>query len=835
MGGKEIEDARKKRHLLPKSAVCRLLAEMVKSYAGCARLITEHVYPGGISELVKDDCSALAFILDELLTSTKDKESATLVKMLVAALASCNHAPEAQTSLVTEVKNALTRALSLPECTMKHTKVQALTGLISTMIENCPASVATDQPPFKSGQVNMNNIVKCMVKRGLITDLARVSHALDLSSPSMAATVNAALKPLETLSRIVNQPTGLAPPQQNKAKPKNDESRANEATNGNTNTTNSEATRTQNDEIAGIDNEATEHDVSTTAESMDPNSESQLHTVEEGDAEDFDEMMEQLLEQDRGDTALLEVAVISRGETSQNMETDDTINDSQMMSQEESFVEGEGDAEEDSDTDSSHSQETEGSGAEEEDLEENDDEGDDDDDEEDEDDDAGSDVYDDEQEFQDLEDAFFRMPGTGGNAERDQENVMMIGHVNDDPLLDDRAISVPLWGDMATSDGSSAADNLANNGTSGPSGVAPSHPLLKGRTEQVVPAGSARGQGRSLTRQRGFRYIQLNPRNGSGGPGTPAILQSLLGPNSGRDFLQLTGNHPGLNVGAMRDATRVLVMDSGSGFAILDSLEDEIPGLEGLGQGGGSALSTVPNALVRWTEEARVLDGDSLHDCMTVCKPPLLDVIEKHREEELAERKEKKKKLLEEEEARKKKEDEERKKREPEAATTPAPESAGIVSGTADEMDVVVSENAAVHSAVDTIASSTGSITDTAHRLAEDLANAISNRVSTSFPNMSAQAISTTAAQDTHPQFTFQSAGGLLSSLQDLLPSQGPESIPPASLSSVLQSLQSGYQNTGSAVGSVAPAPPETNNTNVVEPVTTVAEALSGLPPTFQF
>merc|ERR1711892_345316 len=375
---------------------------------------------------------------------------------------------------------------SLPECSMKHTKVQSLTGLISTMIENCPASVATNQPPFKSGQVNMNNIVKCMVKRGLITDLARVSHALDLSSPSMAATVNAALKPLETLSRIVTQPTGLLPPAQNKAKPKNDESRANEANNGNTNTTNSEATRAQNEEIAGIDNEATEHDISTTAESMDPNSESQLHTVEEGDGEDFDDMMEQLLEQDRGEQALLEVAVIARGESGQNMETDDTINDSQMMSQEESFVEGEAGAEEDSDTDSSHSQETEGSGAEEEDMEEDDD---------DDDDDAGSDVYDDEQdEFQDLEDAFFRMPGTGGTAERDQENVMMIGHVNDDPLLDDRAISLPLWGDMTAGDGTSAADNLANNGAAGPSGVAPSHPLLMGRSEQVVPAGSARGQ-----------------------------------------------------------------------------------------------------------------------------------------------------------------------------------------------------------------------------------------------------------------------------------------------------------------------------------------------------
>merc|ERR1719376_1737925 len=249
--------------------------------------------------------------------------------------------------------------------------------------------------------------------------------------------------------------------------PKNDESRANEATNGNTNTTNSEATRAQNEELAGIDNEATEHDISTTAESMDPNSESQLHTVEEGDGEDFDEMMEQLLEQDRGEGSLLEVAVIARGEASQNMETDDTINDSQMMSQEESFVEGEGGNDEDSDTDSSHSQETEGSGAEEEDdMEENDE-------------DAESDVYDDDQdEFQDLEDQFFRMPGTGGTADRDQENVMMIGHVNDDPLLDDRAISLPLWGDMTAGDGSNAADNLANNGAAGSSGVAPSHPLL---------------------------------------------------------------------------------------------------------------------------------------------------------------------------------------------------------------------------------------------------------------------------------------------------------------------------------------------------------------------
>ena len=44
-----------------------------------------------------------------------------------------------------------------------------------------------------------------------------------------------------------------------------------------TNTTNSEATRAQGDETIEPDGEATEHDISTAAESIDPNSESQLH------------------------------------------------------------------------------------------------------------------------------------------------------------------------------------------------------------------------------------------------------------------------------------------------------------------------------------------------------------------------------------------------------------------------------------------------------------------------------------------------------------------------------------------------------------------------------
>ena len=52
----------------------------------------------------------------------------------------------------------------------------------------------------------MNNVVKFMLERGLVNDLARIPHSLDLSSPLMAITVNAALKPLEALSRIVYLP-----------------------------------------------------------------------------------------------------------------------------------------------------------------------------------------------------------------------------------------------------------------------------------------------------------------------------------------------------------------------------------------------------------------------------------------------------------------------------------------------------------------------------------------------------------------------------------------------------------------------------------------------------
>lgn len=43
-------------------------------------------------------------------------------------------------------------------------------------------------------------------------------------------------------------------------------------------------------------------------------------------------------------------------------------------------------------------------------------------------------------------------------------------------------------------------------------------------------------------------------------------------------------------------------------------LKDNYPDNSSAGPG---VLSCIPSTLTRWTEEAKVLDGDSVHDCVT--------------------------------------------------------------------------------------------------------------------------------------------------------------------------------------------------------------------------
>ena len=176
------------------------------------------------------------------------------------------------------------------------------------------------------------------------------------------------------------------------------------------------------------------------------------------------------------------------------------------------------------------------------------------------------------------------------------------------------------------------------------------NPAGQGASETGAARGVAAGGQRTLQRHRGFRgYINLNSRGQAGNPTAPAVLQNFLGSQG------LQGPQDLITQG-LRRGTPLLV---DFGFAILDSLENEIPDLSDgvLGAGGRAALSTIPSALVRWNEESRVIDGDSMHDCVTAIKPSILEMIVKVREEELAERRSKKKKSKEEEDSKKKSDD----------------------------------------------------------------------------------------------------------------------------------------------------------------------------------
>lgn len=190
--------------MLPKSVILKILADAVVSYGPIAKLVTEYTFKANCVEVIKEDTSALAFIFDKILPETEnisDSDCSTMCRMLIAALASANHSPDAQLTLVTEVKTALNRALALPESSEKHSQIQHVCGIISTMIDNCPMP-----PRGMNNVVPVNNIIKMMIRRGLFNDLAKITHYLDLSSPYTSFTANAALKPLESLSRTINQP-----------------------------------------------------------------------------------------------------------------------------------------------------------------------------------------------------------------------------------------------------------------------------------------------------------------------------------------------------------------------------------------------------------------------------------------------------------------------------------------------------------------------------------------------------------------------------------------------------------------------------------------------------
>ncbi|XP_061178702.1 E3 ubiquitin-protein ligase HUWE1-like [Saccostrea echinata] len=665
------EDQQKKRPLMPKSSVLRLLSEVVKSYSSCTQLITQYTYHAAQTPLVHEECTVLAFVLDNLLPQCQifgDRDCPALSRVFIASIASCNHSPDAQMILVTEIKGALQRALVLPESALKHTKIRALTNLISIIIDSCPSPGGqVPNQMFKGQQTVMNNIVKSLLKKGLVTDLARLPHSLDLSSPYMANTINAALKPLETLSRSVNQPAQSVVSKVKKSETETSLQQTTESHEGNTTVPAPTATPAEPSHVGEITIEdISDHTDTGTMEETEPISAVEPENDGERGESELDNVLDVLLNRDGNINPSNEVI----GDIVMDSE-DLTLHDSQMVSQEISIDDEDGEEnvhgdescipnEDDSasDVDDDDDDDDDGDDG---DGDDGDDEDDEDDEEEDEDDEGSDMEAEDEDDYPDIDPSLNPMSEFDDNLMHMEELFPTGGGRSQGLLFNDNSglRNIGLQIPISLHDNDNGNDDSAPAIPPAPVNVMSSHPLLVRQPEGHTVMGVQRlhrGRGR---REASCRYnptTQTLHVNLQRQPNPPVILQRLLGPTTAADVLQLTstltsvaGPTPGrLMVG--NDDLRIISRPDD------DFLEEILHDSYGDGGPGGSGVLTyIPSTLTRWTEEAKVLDGDSIHDCVTALKPGLIDYLEKKREEELAERKEKSLKQTEETEANKEK------------------------------------------------------------------------------------------------------------------------------------------------------------------------------------
>ena len=144
--------------------------------------------------------------MDYLLPSDSSKtqtDNSLRARQLLTVIAACNHSPDAQNIFVNELKDSLGRALAMPESQQKHTQLQSLFQLVLGIIDS---GCNSQQQNSNTSATQQNGTIKLFVKKGVVSDLARVSQNLDLSSPNVVATINSLLKPLEKLSNLVNLP-----------------------------------------------------------------------------------------------------------------------------------------------------------------------------------------------------------------------------------------------------------------------------------------------------------------------------------------------------------------------------------------------------------------------------------------------------------------------------------------------------------------------------------------------------------------------------------------------------------------------------------------------------
>uniref|UniRef100_A0A3P9GYP9 E3 ubiquitin-protein ligase HUWE1 n=1 Tax=Oryzias latipes TaxID=8090 RepID=A0A3P9GYP9_ORYLA len=570
--------------LMPVSTILRLLAELVRSYVGIATLITSYCYTAGQSELIKEDCSVLAFVLDHLLPHTQnseDKDTPALARLFLASLAAAGTGTDAQVALVNEVKAALSRALAMPEGAEKHARLQAVMCIISTIMESCPSTSSFYSTATAKTQHNgMNNIIRLFLKKGLVNDLARVPHSLDLSSPNMANTVNAALKPLETLSRIVNQPSSLFGGKAGSSKTKTEHDTVGTARDSSSNTQD----QGESGETEPVDGS---HRVQgTDGDLMDGEAEGDtvviagqpevLSTQAMQVENELVDLIDELLERDPNTVNSTIIGELRKQGKKRILNVKNDLIFFILLQ----------------------------------------------------DDDEGSEMELDE-DFPDINTA---------------PHIRFERFDRDDDLIIE-------------------FDNMFSNNSDippSPGNIPSSHPLMVRHADHssltLGVAGTssrlAQGLGRS---QRTLRQLTANsghtihvhyPHNRQ--PNPPLILQRLLGPSAAADILQLSSSLP------LQSRGRARLLVGNEDVHIIarsdDELLDDFFHEQSSSGGQAGTLSSIPTALTRWTDECKVLDAESMHDCVAVVKVPILQHLESLRDEELEERREKRRRQLAEEE-----------------------------------------------------------------------------------------------------------------------------------------------------------------------------------------
>uniref|UniRef100_A0A3Q1KBD0 E3 ubiquitin-protein ligase HUWE1 n=1 Tax=Anabas testudineus TaxID=64144 RepID=A0A3Q1KBD0_ANATE len=629
--------------LMPTSTILRLLAELVRSYVGIATLIASYCYTAGQSELIKEDCSVLAFVLDHLLPHTQnseDKDTPALARLFLASLAAAGTGTDAQVALVNEVKAALSRALAMAEGAEKHARLQAVMCIISTIMESCPSTSSFYSTAAAKTQHNgMNNIIRLFLKKGLVNDLARVPHSLDLSSPNMANTVNAALKPLETLSRIVNQPSSLFGGKGGSSKNKAEHDTVGTARDSNSNTQDQgesgEAEPVEgNHRVQGTDSDLmdgeTEGDTVVIAGQPEVLSTQAMQVENE-----LVDLIDELLERDASTVN----STIIVGRSGEDESQEDVLMDeapsnisqaSTLQANREdsmNILEPE-DEEHTQEEDSSGSNDDEDSQDEEEEEEEEE--------EEDQDDEEGDEDDDDE--------------GSEMELDEDFPDINAAPHIRFERFDRDDDLIIEF-------------DNMFSNNADippSPGNIPSSHPLMVRHADHssltLGVAGTssrlAQGMGRS---QRTLRQLTANSGHtihvhypGNRQPNPPLILQRLLGPSAAADILQLSSSLP------LQSRGRARLLVGNEDVHIIarsdDELLDDFFHEQSSTGGQAGTLSSIPTALTRWTDECKVLDAESMHDCVAVVKVPILQHLESLRDEELEERREKRRRQLAEEE-----------------------------------------------------------------------------------------------------------------------------------------------------------------------------------------